>query len=64
MAIPSLRYSLSARRALMRICAGTLLLLLNSPQIAVAQSQSELKVKAAYVFNLTKYWMTTIRKPW
>lgn len=52
---PPFATHLSARRALMRICGGTLLLLLISPHLAVAQSQSELKVKAAYVFNLTKY---------
>ena len=52
---PPFATHLSARRALMRICGGTLLLLLISPHVAVAQSQSELKVKAAYVFNLTKY---------
>lgn len=53
--LPPFATHLSARRALMRICAGTLLLLLISPHVAAAQSQSELKVKAAYVFNLTKY---------
>ena len=52
---PPFATHLSACRVLMRICGGTLLLLLISPHLAVAQSQSELKVKAAYVFNLTKY---------